>query len=146
MDIEAEISQLRAEREITAALHRYARGADRRDIDLMRSVYHADATDVRGEGNSAAALLDTLADLLAKYERTMHCLGNIEIELHGDTATVQSYVRALHLLTDDSGQRITIERNGRFLDRFERRGGEWRIAARGRASNWNEQRTIHPAP
>jgi hypothetical protein len=108
----------------------------------MRSAYHPDATDVRGADGSAAALLDTLADRLARYKRTMHCVSNINIELEGDVAAVDSYIRALHMLTDDAGRSITIERNGRYVDRFERRNGEWRIAARDVAPAWSEQRVL----
>lgn len=136
------ISRLLDERAIIAVLHRYARGADTRDIDLMRQTYHHDATDSRGDNDSAAALLDALDGLLEKYDSTMHFITNVEIELDGDTAEVQCYVRALHLLRDDTGEQMTIERNGRFTDRFERRDGEWRVAARHRSGAWNEQRIV----
>ncbi len=132
------------ERAITKALQRYTRGADHRDVDDMRTAYWPDATDVRGEGGSATALLDTLDVRLARYERTMHRLTNIDIEVDGDVATVESYIRALHVLNDANGNPITIERNGRFLDRFERRNGEWRIAARDIGRGWVEQRTLDP--
>src|SRR4051812_49257879 len=47
----AVVSRLRDESEIRAVVARYARGMDRGDHDLVRSCYHADATDAHGDFN-----------------------------------------------------------------------------------------------
>ena len=43
-----DVEELIARQEITDVLHRYCRAVDRRDPDLLRSVYHPDATDDHG--------------------------------------------------------------------------------------------------
>ena len=43
LDLEAEIRDLAARRDINAAVQRYMRGLDRLDADLQRSAFHADA-------------------------------------------------------------------------------------------------------
>lgn len=142
VDLSEEVARMLDERAITKVLFQYTRGADQCDVDLIRKSYHPDATDPRGEGGSAMALCDTLAVRLSKYKRTMHCLTNIDIEVDGDVAAVSSYIRSHHLLVDSEGRNVTIERNGQFVDRFERRNGEWRIAHREGCRVWTEQRFV----
>jgi hypothetical protein len=42
------LDRLLAEADIRDAMARYARGADRNDLALLRTAYHADATDSHG--------------------------------------------------------------------------------------------------
>jgi len=50
-------------------------------------------------------------------------------------ARVESYVTATHVLRPEAGGfRFVVA--GRYVDRFERRGDEWRIAARKLVVDW----------
>ena len=113
--------------EITEVLTRYCRGLDRLDPKLLSSIYHDDAMDHHGPFDK---LGKELAPELVKMVRegtdgAMHLLTNVSIELKGDTAWTESY---LVTMMNHAGTYQDI--GARFVDRFERRGGPWKIAER----------------
>ena len=59
--------------------------------------------------------------------RTKHLVTNVDIDLDGDRASARSYVTVLQQTELLPLQPIA---SGRYLDRFERVGGEWRFAER----------------
>jgi hypothetical protein len=125
---------------IRDALCRYARAVDRGDWALMRSTYHRDAYDEHGEyQGSVDGLVAWLDQRFAGVDNSMHFLGNCMIEFAGpDLALVEtSFVsRRLRAPTDAESKNLEPqdamcrEGWGRYVDRFERRKGEWRVAAR----------------
>ena len=117
---------------------RYCRGIDRMDRELVRSCYHPDATDSHGNFEGGVEeFLDFAWRLLARYECSMHFVGNLLVEIAGDAAVAETYGVALHRSADPRPQANLV--NGfRFVDRFERRGGgPWRIAKRVAVSEWS---------
>lgn len=131
--------QLCDERDIREVLVRYCRGSDRCDIDLVKSTYWPDAVDdhLIFNGN-AMEFADFLIDMFRKnIHRTVHTIGNVWIQLDGDVAAVETYVHAYHLLKRE-GEKLEAIMAGRYLDRFERRNGEWRIAERKCIPDWEE--------
>lgn len=112
-------------------LYRYCRAVDRGDKELMRSVYHPDATDNHGvfEGPASDFVELDVADVMPGLVITQHLIGNILIEIEGDVAKAESYVLASHRVEQPDGPHDIVVW-GRYLDRFERRLGEWRIAHR----------------
>jgi hypothetical protein len=132
----AELRVLLDERAIERAILRYCRGIDRLDRDLVRSCYHADATDHHGSfSGGVEAYLDWVWKLLERYESTMHFVGNVLIDIEGDAARAESYGIAFH-----RGDPAVPERNlitgFRYVDRFERRDDDWRIAQRVATTEW----------
>lgn len=126
-----------ADREaIRDCLYRYARGIDRIDEELLRGVYWDDATDEHAGmfSGSAAEFVDWLMQTLPQIQ-TMHVVANILIELDDTTANVESYVYAIHRGQTDGSVQDMIGA-GRYLDRFERRNDEWRIARRVVLIDW----------
>ena len=69
----------------------------------------------------------------------MHQISNVLIELHRDLAAVESCFLALQTTAAAPAQATFL--CGRYLDRFEHRGGEWRIADRTVVYDWIEERT-----
>jgi hypothetical protein len=67
---------------------------------------------------------------------TTHDLGNILIDIESDTAYVESYVRAYHRMRRPNGERYDHISSSRYLDRMERRDGEWRIKHRIVVRDW----------
>ena len=67
-------------------------------------------------------------------EATHHQLGPVSIELAGDVAFVETYFTSHHRFGEapPPGGRAHEDRvaGGRYVDRFERRDGAWRIAER----------------
>ncbi|MGN6498852.1 MAG: nuclear transport factor 2 family protein [Tsuneonella sp.] len=125
---------------IQQVLNRYARGIDRCDIDVLRGVWWPGAVADYGSGEAdALEWSEEVVRALAAMLRTQHFLGNMIIEVDGDTARAESYCRAYHEV-DGEGGRTDIEVGGRYLDRLEKRGGEWRIAHRRYVMDWNSNR------
>lgn len=119
---------------------RYARGIDRRDWALVRSTFHDDAYNENGEykGN-ADDFVKWIASRQAKVESSIHFLGNCLVEFFGaDTALVETYFASRRGgQSTKSGDAAGAPREelapvsfGRYVDRFERRNGEWRVAKR----------------
>lgn len=117
---------------IRDVLSRYARGIDRIAPDLVRSVYHADAIDIhgtfRGDRDEFAERSSRISpDNLCGH----HAMTHSHIELEGDTARVETYF--IHHFERFARKRNEVRAGvmvGRYLDRMERRAGEWRIAVR----------------
>jgi hypothetical protein len=126
------IRRLTDESEIRSVIYRYCRGVDRRQYDLIRSCYHDDAMDSHGiwSGN-VDDFIRYVAENLPRYENTLHFIGNIGIEINGDRARTEAYTLAFHRLAP-SGERPARDYVValRYVDDFERRKDEWRIANR----------------
>jgi SnoaL-like domain len=112
---------------------RYFRGLDRADADLIASVFHADAVDEHGQGKSFIG--DEIAPGILKYSNELHVvegshhITNQTIQLDGDNATSETYFFG-YMLTSNDGADTTLVMAGRYLDRLERRYGEWKIVHR----------------
>lgn len=125
---------------IRDCLYRYCRGIDRLDEAALRSAYWPDAVDDHGAyKGSAAGFIDMALVKLQKAGRMIHQISNILIELQGDVAAVESYFTAYQEETDAQGQALETLLCGRYVDRFECRGGEWRVAARTVVYDWMRQ-------
>lgn len=111
---------------------RYCRGVDRVDLELVRSCYHPDATDDHGAFKGGVAeFLEWLAPALQRYESTTHFTGNQLVEASGDTAWAEHYAVVFHRRGESADlPAADLVVNVRYVDRMERRGGEWRIARR----------------
>lgn len=123
-----DVRYLKDRAEILDCINRYTRGADRLDRDLLLSAYHPDATDDRGAftGNPEARV-EWLLAFLRTLDHTSHHISNFTIEIDGDVAHCESYV--ITTLLPKGSETVSIG-GARYIDRFERRGGEWRIAHR----------------
>jgi ketosteroid isomerase-like protein len=129
---EARIAELWDRHEIEQVILRLARATDRRDAEAIRACYHPDATDDHGAFHgSAAEFAEWVPKTLAIFAATQHFLSPPRIEVEGDRARSETYCTAHHLFPseDPGGARDSIM-GLRYLDRFERRGGVWRIARR----------------
>lgn len=131
----AEIRALIDRQSIHDVLMRYARGIDRRDFDLVASCYHPGATDDHGRfKGSVEAFIPWVTNTLERFDSTMHFLGNVLIDIDGDTADAETYCVAYHRLRDADTDSIA---GLRYVDRFERRASGWRIADRKIVVEWN---------
>lgn len=126
------IEEVAAHIAIQQILYRYCRGVDRGDRALLASVYHDDAIDAHGAwtglGRDFADYLVPAMDAVPVVGQ--HHITNMLIDLDGDSANVESAFLALHPESRENGQPGHIFVGGRYLDRFERRAGQWKIASR----------------
>lgn len=136
--------------EIRDVMWRYARAVDRGDVDLLRTCYHPDATLDYGRNSgdgSVEAHLETVAKLHSYVRAAHHHISNVFVELDGDFATVESYlIDTLSQAMDTSrlaaDQEVVHQLFARYLDRFERRDGEWRIIRRVVVKDLRDVRTF----
>lgn len=125
--------------EIYEVLARYCRGIDRLDESLLRSVYHPDATDDHGFFRGKASdFIDWALDFSrAKMKSTWHVIMNVLMEVDGDTAHSEAYSVAYHRVKEEKDYDWIV--GGRFIDRFERRKGEWKILKRRVVFEWSRK-------
>jgi hypothetical protein len=127
--------------EIHDVLLRYFRGCDRGEIGLMRDCFFDDAEvdygffysgGVRGFIEAAES-----PAALAAYERTMHFVGNMLIEIYGSRAYSETYVIAHHVTGSQhewAGAFVPVYM--RYIDDFERRGDRWAVTRRVVSFEW----------
>ena len=120
-----------ADREaIREVANRYVHGIDRLDLDWAKSAYWPEAIDDhRVFVGNAWEFVDWVTPIQAQLAWTMHSTTNHQIELADDgvTATGELY-NVAHLMSADESTLNTWF--GRYLDRYEKRGDEWRIIHR----------------
>ncbi|EGD25923.1 nuclear transport factor 2 family protein [Prescottella equi] len=119
--------------EITEVLYRYARAVDRKDFDRVADCYFPDAIDNHGGYiGTVAGLIEDMKSRHATIDSSLHYVTNVLIGLDGDTADVESYclcyLRQAPAVAGGPQSRATVK--CRYVDRFERRDGQWRIADR----------------
>jgi ketosteroid isomerase-like protein len=139
---EKKFQQICDERDIREVLVRYCRGSDRCDVDLIKSTYWSDAVDDHLIFNGNAwEFADFVVNMFRQHtNRTVHTIGNVWIQIDGDVAAVECHVRAYHSMKTE-GEKVEAIMGGRYLDRFERRNGEWRIAERKCVPDWEDNCT-----
>jgi hypothetical protein len=132
------IEDVNAEAEIRDVQIRYCRGADRMDFDLMRSCFHPDATtDFGFFGGSVSEFIAAGRESLKSFLCTTHNTGNQLVEVEGETAWAEHYAVATHRLPADNTTPLRdFVTAVRYIDRMERRDGEWRIAHRRLLLDW----------
>jgi hypothetical protein len=137
--------------ELRALAEHYAAGVDRRDRDLFLSAFHpdgvlvlldhADPTLVRATRSGHAELAD-VTELIARYEKTFHLIGNVRYTVDGDRATGEVYCVAHHLTPDRHGGTDHVMMI-RYQDTCSRRGGRWGIDERRLITDWTETRAAN---
>jgi ketosteroid isomerase-like protein len=129
---DAAVAELLAKQAIAEALATYARGVDRIDLDLVRSVFHEDAVADYGEmfQGSGWGFADFIGQVHPPMETTGHHLSNVLVTVDGDRAGSESYVIARFRTPDGAGHLLNGVSYGRYVDRWERRDGTWRIVHR----------------
>jgi len=129
---------LLAEAEIRDVQLRYCRAVDRMDFDLLRTCFHPDATTDFGffAGDLEAFIVMAKASLAA-FAGTTHFTGNQLVEVDGNSAWAEHYTLATHRCPADAeGPLRDYVASVRYVDRMERRDGEWRIAKRVLIPDW----------
>ncbi len=123
--------------EITDVVHRYCRGIDRRDFDIVRACFHPDATDRHGaESRTLDDFVAWVDRLTARYRMTQHLIAGVVVDLAGNVAAAESNGVAVHR-SDDPSPHLNLVTGFRYLDRFERRDGTWAIAERTGVASWS---------
>lgn len=126
-ELEAKLQELVDRQAIWEVLLRYARGLDRIDSEMTRSCYFDDAIDDHGHYVGAPdGFVDWANAVSLRYVTTQHGLLNHHCELDGNDAYCETYF--LFVGTNERSPHFMS--TGRYIDHFQKREGEWRIANR----------------
>jgi hypothetical protein len=125
-----------------------ARGVDRFDGALLAVCIAPDATlDMGGDKPvSGAAFVEMLKRPAQSPAGRMHVVSNQRIVLNGAEAWSESHVLSCQTNLVGEGEQTRI-RAGRYLDRFIRRDGAWKLIARTFIDEWSRVDAVkEPAP
>ncbi len=127
----SDLTTLLAERDIYRQLVRFARAMDERDWSAMDNITSADIQADVGAGklDGRGAFVANMRSFLDDCGPTQHMLGNVLIEIEGDTASSRAYVSDMHLGTGDM-EDMTFSTLGDYHDRWERHGEQWLMVKR----------------
>lgn len=144
------LRRLADRQDILDCLTRFCRGMDRFDRELYLSAFHDDAELAAGPFvGDAAGCWDWAMPMHRDGQvLTHHLLLNHSVEIDGDTAHSETYYQFVarnHPFEQGGGETVMLA-GGRYVDRFERRGGEWRIALRTNLIEWSCLQPALPPP
>jgi hypothetical protein len=139
---DSEVQILLDKQAIHETLMRFARALNRLDPELVTSCVFPEAeVDM---GSEVYIGRDYPERFRAERERSggplkfgrLHLLANELVEVRGEVAHSETYVISYQHF-DRDGRVYTRTRAGRFVDRLERRGGNWKIAHRSLIDEWS---------
>jgi len=130
------LDELLSKQEIYERLCDYMRGQDRLDPILHRSVFWDDATTdygiYKGDADGFVAFAQ---GALTPHKFNQHLIGQVRIDLEGDVGFGEVYFIAFHRIVHEGEDRDLFVA-GRYVDRYERRDGVWKIAFRSELVDW----------
>src|SRR3546814_7524563 len=91
--------------------------------------------DMGSKTRTGSGFAEAIKPPAAPRPGRMHILGNERVDIDGDIARSESYLVSCQDVLAD-GVRKTRNRAGRYVDRFERRNGTWKLAARTMIDEW----------
>lgn len=152
------LETLLAKQEIIEVTVRYARAIDRMDEALLRSVFHPDSqhnhfyagpsSDPQRPATESdpGDFVRFALQVLSAHRHTHHQLGNHLVEIDSaTTARCECYFTAYHRMraqgdpeagADAFETEMDFFVGGRYIDRFERRDGAWKIIQRTGMTDW----------
>jgi len=150
MSNESPLALLVAKQAITEQLANYARAMDRCDHALGYSVFYADAEADYGDMFKGSG--HGFVDWALRSHMTMlthsHHISNMLIKVDGDWAASETCVTMMCRIAGADGALQDLRSIGRYVDRWQNREGQWRIAHRkyvhGFDDSWPVTRAAFP--
>lgn len=138
MSLEQQLQELLDKHAIADVLQRYSRTLDWLDDDGQAGCFWPDALiDYGFFTGTAADFIPVVMGIERASQRRWHFLSAPAIRFHSqDRASVECYGMATGIREADDGTWSGGLYGGRYLDEFERRGGQWRIARRKYIMDW----------
>jgi hypothetical protein len=141
--------------QIQDVVYRWCRAVDRLDAQGMLDAFWPGAIDSHGPYiGPVEGLVEWILQRHKPIGISSHFIGNLLIEfVDEDVALVESYVRTIQQYPAHAKQQLAQLTGGeagaadaamdmftssRYIDRMERRHGEWRIARRDLAQDWKQ--------
>ena len=128
--LEAELQELRDREAIREGIHRYCQAVDRCDLEMLKSCYWPDGYDDHGffAGN-AHEFAEYVIPCLEAVDSSMHSITNTRFKFDGDRCACSSQWHVVHRLAHEGGFTDFLH-DGRYLDVWEKRDGEWKLLHR----------------
>lgn len=117
---------------VAEVVHACAYAMDRRDMARLLDCYWPDATTRHGAYDGpSAGFYEQARPIMEGCKHAAHHISNVVVEVDGDRAMAQSYYFAHHRRAAQAGDgEEDAFFEGRYLDLFERRVGDWKIIHR----------------
>ena len=123
---------------IRDCLARFCHGFDRGDPEIVKSAYWPDATEDHAGSYEGPVYpwVDEIVEFLRARHATWKTFGINLIRIAGEGADVESYLFAVSNLPNVAGDDRLVLTGARYLDRMQKRSGEWRILRRVAVVDW----------
>jgi hypothetical protein len=142
------LTTLLAKEEIRELAMLYSRGVDRKDIELLRTLYARDATDLHGKYFSGGAVdyLNFLEKSFPHMPMSGHFICNHLVSVDGDQGEGEVYALAYHVVPDRKGGFVEDFKAVRYVDRYRKENGRWLFASRVVEFDYESARPIAAPP
>ncbi|MFI1294239.1 nuclear transport factor 2 family protein [Streptomyces sp. NPDC020792] len=120
----------------------YCRGIDRRDPQLLKSIFFEDAFVRLGnmkEGGVDEWVDWIIDDFKPRFENTTHYLLNEWYKVDGESAEGETHRLSYHRFGDPARELIAASRT---FNRYEERDGVWKITFREVIRDWIHERPV----
>jgi hypothetical protein len=126
------MEELLARQAITDLVLLYSRAIDRRDFDLLATLYAPDSLDDHGAlfSGTGAEYVAWVPSILERMVVTSHQVLNHLVVVDDDYAEGEVYIQAYHLTHNSAGDRVKIIGGGRYLDKYCCNAGQWQFQQR----------------
>jgi hypothetical protein len=126
--LEAQVAKLGTRQEIHDLYRRYIWGFDRRDKALTQSAFWPDAQISYGSTTTTVDQFVTVhfAAHDAVSDKALQPVDEMSVDVQGNTAHVVAYLVEFNSLKNGRSRFSGV----RYIDRLDRRNGQWRIAVR----------------
>lgn len=132
------IDTMIAEREIRRIAHLCSHYVDRGNIEGLRELFHPDAIAEYGfnKSKSVAEFLERFKIQRTELTGVQHHITTQLVAVEGDYAEAENYAIA-HCDIEEADGMKTFVIGGRYLDKYERRNGVWKISHRVGLEDWS---------
>ncbi len=137
---EAKLTLMLARDELHQLVTAYCRAVDRADYDVLRGLYHPDATDSHGSF-STGGVEQFIAQLQAAepYVRvSQHNVTTTNFTIEGDMARGEIYCLVFHTFAGPEHD-VDVIIGGRYLDEYTKHNGSWKFSRRTIVADWAYQ-------
>jgi SnoaL-like domain len=124
---------------IEDCIHRYARGLDRRDEELLRSAYHPDAVEDHGAYvGGVDGLVKYLLRVHERFPGYQRHVTTTNVDIDGADGRHEAHAESyfVSIVRRDGADRLMVTA-GRYVDRLDKRDGEWKIVNRVTVLEWH---------
>jgi hypothetical protein len=117
---------------------RFIHAGDRRDYDLLRSLYADGATEEHGAFNGPKEdFVDWLRQVHENFESVTHVITNILLSVEGDVAESESRGCTYLTLTADRPYNLIVV--NRHFDQYRKTAGRWLFTKRSLCLDWVQE-------